>query len=38
MDFMDLFIILENSWTFRDEEKYVTEILIPIEMKVEENK
>lgn len=27
-----------DSWTFRDEEKYVTEILIPIEMKVEENK
>lgn len=27
-----------DSWTFRDEKKYVTEILIPIEMKVEENK
>lgn len=27
-----------DSWTFIDEKKYVTEILIPIEMKVEENK
>lgn len=35
-DVIERFVV--DSWTFRDEEKYVTEILIPIEMKVEENK
>ncbi len=34
-DVIERFVV--DSWTFRDEEKYVTEILIPIEMKVEEN-
>ena len=35
-DVIERFVV--DSWTFRDEKKYVTEILIPIEMKVEENK
>lgn len=34
-DVIERFVV--DSWTFRDEKKYVTEILIPIEMKVEEN-